>query len=85
MAAIGTMIIGMTFIPEIVMGNVTKSIIGGNSFVWAWIMEVYDRAVAIDTVMMIFIGGNSFVWAWIMEDYRVAAIGTMIIAIYLRN
>ena len=73
------MIIGMTFIPEIVMGNVTMSIIGGNSFVWAWIME------AIDTVMMIFIGGNSFVRAWIMEDYRVAAIGTMIIAIYLRN
>ena len=69
------------------MGNVTMSIIGGNSFVWAWIMEVYDRAVAIDTVMMIFIGGNSFVRAWIMEreDYRVAAIGTMIIAIYLRN
>ena len=68
------------------MGNVTMSIIGGNSFVRAWIMEVYDRAVAIDTVMMIFIGGNSFVRAWIMEEKdRVAAIGTMIIAIYVRN
>ena len=46
------MIIGMTFIPEIVLWNVMMITIGGNSFVRAWITEDYDRAAGIGTMII---------------------------------
>ena len=49
------MIIGITFIigvPVNVLGIVTMIIIGGNSFVRAWITEDYDRAAGIGTMII---------------------------------